>query len=87
MSRLWYLDDTPGQTTRAWLDEFDRMVAAHLSMPTREQIADVVTNLRKRADDMDSKGHHWSGQPAHDFFEAATALRAVLALLQKGTDR
>lgn len=33
--------------------------------------------MRELADDMDSKGHHWSGQPAHDFFAAATALRTA----------
>ncbi|WIB65916.1 hypothetical protein [Curtobacterium sp. MCBD17_040] len=38
---------------------------------------DTERPLTEQADQMDSLGHHWSGQPAHDFFEAATAIRAV----------
>lgn len=38
--------------------------------------------LRVLASDMDSKGHNWSGRPAHDFFDAASALRASADLLE-----
>ena len=47
--------------------------------------ADTAVPLTEQADLMDNYGHRWSGQPALDFFAAATALRNVDAVLNGRT--
>jgi hypothetical protein len=65
----------PGQSHRAIWDTAARIVAARVAAARADA-------LDEAANELDSIGHHWSGAPAHEFFELANDLRARAAALR-----
>lgn len=74
-------------TLRQAADELDRLRSQHPSVPTHEQIAEAIAESRRDRNDANPKASHWPKMLEYIKNEYRADADAVLALIQKGTDR